>query len=118
MYPGVILRDLKPVEATAPTIVSVGRMDPFKGFDELLKAAAQLRAEGVELDVRLAGPQDRVHTETQRELKRWPTSSGSAARRSAGPTTSTRSTRAPASSRSRASPRARTAPRARARRSC
>ena len=69
VYPGVTLRDLQPVEATAPTIVSVGRMDPFKGFDELLKAAAQLRAEGVELAVRLAGPQDRVHTETQRELQ-------------------------------------------------
>ena len=69
VYPGVTLRDLQPVESTAPTIVSVGRMDPFKGFDELLKAAAQLRAEGVELAVRLAGPQDRVHTETQRELQ-------------------------------------------------
>jgi len=69
VYPGVPLRDLKPVETTRPTIVSVGRMDPFKGFDELLKAAALLRAEGVELDVRLAGPQDRVHTETQRELQ-------------------------------------------------
>ena len=31
-------------------------MDPFKGFDQLLQAAAQLRAEGVELDVRIAGP--------------------------------------------------------------
>lgn len=70
VYPGVTLRDLKPVERTRPTIVSVGRMDPFKGFDQLLKAAAQLRAEGVDLDVRLAGPQDRVHTDTQDELKR------------------------------------------------
>jgi glycosyltransferase involved in cell wall biosynthesis len=69
VYPGVPLRDLKPVEQTAPTIVSVGRMDPFKGFDQLLRAAAQLRDEGVELSVRLAGPQDRVHTETQRELQ-------------------------------------------------
>ena len=66
----MILRDLKPVETTTPDDrQSVGRMDPFKGFDELLKAAAQLRAEGVELDVRLAGPQDRIHTDTQRELK-------------------------------------------------
>lgn len=70
IYPGVILRDLKPVEGTTPTIVSVGRMDPFKGFDQLLHAAAQLRAEGVELDVRLAGPPDNVHKDTQVELKR------------------------------------------------
>ena len=69
VYPGVSLRDLKPVEETRPTIVSVGRMDPFKGFDQLLQAAAQLRAEGVDLDVRLAGPQDRVHAGTQQELK-------------------------------------------------
>jgi glycosyltransferase involved in cell wall biosynthesis len=70
IYPGVILRDVQPVETTAPTIVSVGRMDPFKGFDQLLHAAAQLRAEGVELSVRLAGPPDNVHRDTQNELKR------------------------------------------------
>lgn len=69
VYPGVLLRDLEPVDQTRPTIVSVGRMDPYKGFDELLKAAAQLRAEGVELNVRLAGPQDRVHTGTQKALQ-------------------------------------------------
>src|SRR3954452_17237340 len=70
VYPGVILRDLKPVEETTPTIVSVGRPDPFKGFDQLLRAAAQLRDEGLELSIRVAGPQDRVHTETEAELKR------------------------------------------------
>jgi len=69
VYPGVVLRDLKPVETTTPRIVSVGRLDPFKGFDQLLRAAARLRDEGVELSIRVAGPQDRVHTETQGELK-------------------------------------------------
>ena len=95
VYPGVTLRDLQPVEThRARRSCRVGRMDPFKGFDELLKAAAQLRAEGVELDVRLAGPQDRVHTETQRELQAARRRrSASAASTSAGPTTSTRSTR-------------------------
>ena len=71
IYPGVILRDLKPVEGTTPTIVSVGRMDPFKGFDQLLHAAAQLRAEGVERrrpPRRPAG--QRPHQDTQLELKR------------------------------------------------
>jgi glycosyltransferase involved in cell wall biosynthesis len=69
VYPGVTLRDLKPVERTAPTIASVGRLDPFKGFDELLKAAAQLRAEGLPVEIRVAGPQDRVHTEIEAQLK-------------------------------------------------
>jgi glycosyltransferase involved in cell wall biosynthesis len=70
IYPGVTLRDLKPVETTTPTIASVGRLDPFKGFDELLKAAAHLRQEGLQVDIRVAGPQDRIHAGTQDELKR------------------------------------------------
>src|SRR3954447_6554091 len=69
VYPGVTLRDLKPVETTRPSILSVGRMDPFKGFDQVLQAAARLREQGVDVDVRIAGPQDRIHTETQQELK-------------------------------------------------
>src|SRR3954470_375021 len=36
VYPGVPLRDLKPVETTAPMVLSVGRLDPFKGFDQVL----------------------------------------------------------------------------------
>jgi glycosyltransferase involved in cell wall biosynthesis len=69
VYPGVTIRDLKPVETTRPAILSIGRMDPFKGFDQVLKAVAHLREQGVEVDVRIAGPQDRIHTETQGELK-------------------------------------------------
>jgi glycosyltransferase involved in cell wall biosynthesis len=69
VYPGVTLRDLEPVETTRPAVLSVGRMDPFKGFDQVLHAVARLRREGVEVDVRIAGPQDRIHTETQNELK-------------------------------------------------
>src|SRR3954470_16786851 len=69
VYPGVLLRDLKPVDQTTPTIVSVGRLDPFKGFDQLLRAAKLLRDEGLAVNLRIAGPQDRVHTETQGELK-------------------------------------------------
>lgn len=69
IYPGVNLRDLAPVETTRPAILSVGRMDPFKGFDQVLRAVARLRGDGVEVDVRIAGPQDRIHTETQNELK-------------------------------------------------
>ncbi len=70
VYPGVMTRDLKPVEQTSPRSVSVGRLDPFKGFDQLLKAVAKLRADGVAVNVRIAGPQDRIHTETQGELRR------------------------------------------------
>jgi glycosyltransferase involved in cell wall biosynthesis len=76
VYPGVITRDLKPVEQTAPTVVSVGRLDPYKGFDQVLAAIAELRAAGVEVGVRIAGPQDRIHTETEGELKRLAASLG------------------------------------------
>lgn len=69
IYPGVITRDLAPVAGTSPTIVSVGRLDPFKGFDQLLRAAAKLRDDGVAVDIRVAGPQDRVHTGVEAELK-------------------------------------------------
>src|SRR5262245_55571016 len=69
IYPGVTLRDLKPVETTTPTIASVGRLDPFKGFDELLRAAVHLRDQGLEVDIRVAGPQDRVHTDVEQQLK-------------------------------------------------
>ena len=67
VYPGVITR--KPVEETEPTVVSVGRLDPFKGFDQLLKAVAKLRADGVAVNVPIASQQDRIHTETQGELR-------------------------------------------------
>jgi glycosyltransferase involved in cell wall biosynthesis len=70
VYPGVITRDLKPVEQTHPTVLSVGRLDPYKGFDQVLRAIAKLRADNVAVDVRIAGPQDRIHTETEGELKR------------------------------------------------
>jgi len=65
VYPGVALRDLPPVEQTRPRIASIGRLDPYKGFDEVLRAAARLGAE-----VRIAGPPDRIHPEVEGELKR------------------------------------------------
>jgi glycosyltransferase involved in cell wall biosynthesis len=70
VYPGVPLRDVPSVAESPPLIASVGRLDPFKGFDRLLRAAALLRAEGVPVDIRIAGPRDRVHTEMEAELKR------------------------------------------------
>jgi glycosyltransferase involved in cell wall biosynthesis len=70
IYPGVPLRRLGPVERTPPLIGSVGRLDPFKGFDQLLRAGALLRQQGLPVDVRIAGPRDRIHTETEIELKR------------------------------------------------
>jgi len=69
VYPGVSLRNLKPVEETQPTVLSVGRLDPYKGFDQVLRATARLREQGVQVNVRIAGPQDRIHTETEEELK-------------------------------------------------
>jgi glycosyltransferase involved in cell wall biosynthesis len=69
IYPGVSLRDLGDVAGTEPLVVSVGRLDPFKGFDELLRAGALLRAEGTAVDVRIAGPRDRVHADNEERLK-------------------------------------------------
>jgi glycosyltransferase involved in cell wall biosynthesis len=69
IYPGVSLRDLGDVARTEPLVVSVGRLDPFKGFDELLRAGALLRAQGTEVDVRIAGPRDRVHPENEDRLR-------------------------------------------------
>jgi glycosyltransferase involved in cell wall biosynthesis len=70
IYPGVPLRDLTPVADTQPLIASVGRLDPFKGFDRVLRAAALLRADGLAVDIYIAGARDRIHTEVEAELKR------------------------------------------------
>lgn len=69
IYPGVKLREVAPVETTSPTILSIGRLDPYKGFDEVMRAAAALRVEGMELSVRIAGPRDRVHDGHEAKLK-------------------------------------------------
>ncbi len=69
IYPGVELRDVGPVEGTGPLIASIGRLDPHKGFDQVLRAAAELRDRGVEVDVRIAGPQDRIHRGHEAKLK-------------------------------------------------
>jgi glycosyltransferase involved in cell wall biosynthesis len=70
IYPGAALRDVAPVETTGPTIVSIGRLDPYKGFDEVLRAAAALRESGVTVDIRIAGPRDRIHSDNEAVLKR------------------------------------------------
>jgi glycosyltransferase involved in cell wall biosynthesis len=51
-YPGVELDPSPPTGPSRPTIISVGRMDPRKGFMELIDAVAILRAGGRE-DLRL-----------------------------------------------------------------
>ena len=53
--PGVGLVSAPPVRQTGPVIVSVGRMDPLKGFDELIRATALLRERGVPAQLKLAG---------------------------------------------------------------
>jgi glycosyltransferase involved in cell wall biosynthesis len=69
IYPGVELRDVGAVEETEPLIASIGRLDPYKGFDEVLRAAAELRARGVPVKVRIAGPPDRIHHDHAAKLK-------------------------------------------------
>ena len=121
VYPGVILRDLKPVEAhRARRSCPSGGWTRSRASTSCCKAAAQLRARGRGArrpPRRPAG--QRPHRDAARAPARSPTSSGSAASKVGWADDLDEVIRdAPASSRSRASPRARTAPRARARRSC
>jgi glycosyltransferase involved in cell wall biosynthesis len=68
IYPGVVLEPLPRQQATEPLIVAVGRLDPRKGFPNLMRAAKILRARGYDAHLRIAGPVDRVFPEHVREL--------------------------------------------------
>ena len=54
--PGVELHDSPPASTTEPLVVSAGRIDPLKGFDELIRATAILRDRGVPVRLEIAGP--------------------------------------------------------------
>jgi glycosyltransferase involved in cell wall biosynthesis len=68
--PGVALADPTPVRETGPVIVSVGRMDPLKGFDELIRATALLRERGVPARLKLAGHSNTKSPGYASELRR------------------------------------------------
>ena len=68
--PGVGLVSAPPVRETGPVIVSVGRMDPLKGFDELIRATALLRERGVPAQLKLAGHSNAKSPNYESELRR------------------------------------------------
>lgn len=60
-YPGVeVPRDVA-ANGQEPLIVAAGRLDPLKGFEELIRAVGVLRERGVGARLRIAGPVDRMH---------------------------------------------------------
>lgn len=69
-YPGVRLPPPVELKDTEPLIACVGRLDPLKGFDDLLRATRLLRERGVDARIRVAGPVDRIHPEHAAELER------------------------------------------------
>ncbi len=54
---------------TEPLIVCVGRLDPAKGFYDLIRATKILRERGVDARIRVAGPVDRIYPEHAGELE-------------------------------------------------
>lgn len=69
-YPGVRIGAATDVRGTQPLIVCVGRLDPAKGFDDVIRATRILRDRGVDARLRVAGPVDRIHTGHAAELER------------------------------------------------
>jgi len=68
IYPGVVLEPLPEPVPTEPLVVAVGRLDPRKGFDNLLRAVRLLRDRGADARARIAGPVDRVFPDHAAEL--------------------------------------------------
>ncbi len=69
-YPGVWLSAPVQLRETEPLIVCVGRLDPAKGFYDLIRATRILRDRGVDARIRVAGPVDRIYPEHAGELER------------------------------------------------
>jgi glycosyltransferase involved in cell wall biosynthesis len=68
-YPGVRIGEPTDIHGTAPLIVCVGRLDPAKGFYDVIRATRILRDRGVDARLRVAGPVDRIHTGHAAELE-------------------------------------------------
>jgi glycosyltransferase involved in cell wall biosynthesis len=68
-YPGVWLSPPVELAHTEPLIVCVGRLDPAKGFYDLIRATGLLRERGVDARIRVAGPVDRIYPDHASELK-------------------------------------------------
>ena len=69
VYPGVRLPPPLQPRGTDQVIATVGRLDPAKGFDSIIRATAILRRRGHDAKARLAGPVDRMYPEHAGELE-------------------------------------------------
>ncbi len=69
VYPGVRLPPPPEPRETDQVIATVGRLDPAKGFDSIIRATAILRERGYDAKARLAGPIDRIYPEHAGELE-------------------------------------------------
>lgn len=69
IYPGVEIGPPPGPPAEEKLVVSVGRLDPAKGFPMLLESLVVLRARGIDARMRIAGPVDRVFPDHARELQ-------------------------------------------------
>lgn len=69
IYPGVRLGPPPAQAPTEPLIAGVGRLDPRKGFANLIRATRLLRERGHDARIEIAGPVDRVFPEHAAELE-------------------------------------------------
>ena len=69
VYPGVRMPPPPEPRHTDQVIATVGRLDPAKGFDSIIRATAILRERGYDARARLAGPIDRMYPEHAGELE-------------------------------------------------
>jgi glycosyltransferase involved in cell wall biosynthesis len=76
VYPGADLAASEAPPGPEQLIVCVGRLDPAKGFDRLLRATALLRERGLDATIAVAGPVDRVYPEHAGELAELVTALG------------------------------------------
>lgn len=68
IHPGVEVMPTSSASQTEPLIFSAGRLDPGKGFVDLLRAVALLRERDIEARIVIAGGADRVFPEHREEL--------------------------------------------------
>jgi glycosyltransferase involved in cell wall biosynthesis len=69
IYPGVQIGPPPGPPPAEKLVVSVGRLDPLKGFPTLLESLVVLRSRGIDARMQIAGPVDRIYPEHAGELQ-------------------------------------------------